>query len=294
MGVSKSVFKNRQRQDIVIKTYTIGKTSVAQVSFRWKQLLYWPLISSLVRSQGRVILSISPKRYRYITRWLLTGLAIALMLAWNWKLVLATGAGVGLMLLVYLMQGWNWQQHWLHWQQFLSSSDGKLTIAVGSGGFAALCTYVATSIWAESENRWLATGTILQGFGTLLTFGLLSWHTIIHRERIQESQLDLWVRDLTDSDPLQRLMAVRKLSYLLNQHRLNSTHQEQVIEYFQLMLSREQEPTIREALLDSLSQWKKNPSKHLKAQPLQIGVKLNNHSNYSVAKQQKKIEYVDN
>ncbi|WP_245602702.1 ATP synthase subunit I [Gloeothece verrucosa] len=247
----------------------------------------------MIRRQGRVLLSICAKRYRYLSRWLLTGLALALMLAWNWKLVLTTGAGVGLMLQVYVMQGWNWQRYWLDWQQFLKGSDGKLTVAVGSGGFAALCTYVATTIWAESENRWLATGTILQGLATLLTFGLLCWHIVTYQEQLQESQLDLWVRDLTDSDPLKRLMAVRKLSSLLHQHRLNSTRQEQVIEYFQLMLSREQESTIREALLDSLCQGEIKPLRNFN-QPLQIGTKLNSDSDYSAAKQAAKIEYIEN
>ncbi|ACK72173.1 conserved hypothetical protein [Gloeothece citriformis PCC 7424] len=267
---------------------------MAQVSFRWKQVPFWLLILSLIRNQGRMAFSISRKKYRYLSRWLFTGLAIALMFAWNWKLVLATGIGVGLMLLIYLMQGWNWQRYWLYWQQFLSGSDGKLTVAVGSGGFAALCTYVATSIWTESENRWLATGTILQGLGTLLTFGLLCWHIITQRERQKESEFDLWITDLTDSDPLKRLIAVRKLSQLVNQHRLNEIYTEQIIEYFQLMLLQEQEPTVKEALLNNLSQWQKNSSTPDKAQPLKIPLNLNSKAQYSVVKPQEKVNYIDN
>jgi len=174
------------------------------------------------------------------------------MILWNWKLVLATVAGVGLMVLVYLVQGWNWQVHWYHWRRFFTGSNGQLGIAVGSGGIGALSTYIAASIWADSENRWLATSTILQGFGTLIIILLLLWHILTIRANRNEYQFEELLQDLTAQEPLKRLIAVRQLTHLVNNSGL-SRHE--LLEYFRLMLSQEQEPVIREAVLHSLQTW---------------------------------------
>jgi hypothetical protein len=105
-------------------------------------------------------------------RWSLASFGTVLMLSWNWKLVMATAAGMGSMGLVYLALGENWQRYWLLWQGFFKGSQGKLTLAVGSGSLAALSTYIAAELWADTDNRWLATGMIAEGVGTLLTLGL--------------------------------------------------------------------------------------------------------------------------
>lgn len=156
------------------------------------------------------------------------------------------------MVLVYLVQGGNWQVHWYHWRRFLTGSNRQLGIAVGSGGIGALSTYIAASIWADSENRWLATSTILQGFGTLIIILLLLWHILTIRANRDEYQLEELLQDLTAQEPLKRLIAVRQLTHLVNNSGL-SRHE--LLEYFRLMLSQEQEPVIREAVLDGLQTW---------------------------------------
>jgi hypothetical protein len=219
--------------------------------------------------------ALTSKKALYLSRWLLLGLGGVWMIAWNWQLVLATGSGVTLMLLVYLMQGWNWQPYWLNLRQFLQGFSGKLTIAVGSGSFAALSTYVATSIWADSENRWLATGTILQGLGTLLTLALLVWNLLINQEKHQETQFEQLVNDLTDVDSLKRLIAIRRLSSLKEKGYLGSIHQQQLREYLGLMLIKEQEARVKDAILDSLGQI---PPISPKSQPLPILTHANQKS----------------
>jgi hypothetical protein len=189
---------------------------------------------------------------------MLTSFAVTIALAWNWKLVLATGLGVGFMLLVYSMQGWNWQAYLSHWRQFFTGSQGKLTVAVGSGSLAALGTYIAASIWADSENRWLATGTILQGFGTIFTLLLLGWHIVRDRTGQDEVRFELFLQDLTATDSLKRLIAVQQLSTLANKPRLRQVYQPQLVEYFSVMLSREEDAIVREAILRSLQKWGQN------------------------------------
>ncbi len=230
------------------------------------------LYISLNKVRRTIVIGLTQKKWRILAGWLLLGFGIVLMIAWNWKLVIATGAGVGLMLLIYRLLTENWQGSLFSWQKFLNSSDGKLTLAAGGGGFAALLTYLGAAIWAESENRWLATGIIFQGLGTIVTLGLLFWQVIYNQKHRDDSLFEQWLQDLTNKEPLKRLIAVRQLDNLVSKKLLNSSCRHQVVEYFNLLLMQEKEPLIREALLNSLSQCSEN-FKALEVNiPLQIPV----------------------
>ncbi|MEA5510296.1 hypothetical protein VB715_11030 [Crocosphaera sp. UHCC 0190] len=221
-----------------------------QVSFRSKQVPHFLSDSSLTRFKSGVINLLTQKKLYKIGRWLLGSTGATLMLAWNWKLVLATTTGIGLMVFMYQLQEWNWQRRWYHWREFVKSSQGKLAIAVGSGSLAVMGSYIAISLWSEAQNRWLATGLILQGLGTLLTLGLLGWQIFYVQIKNQENQYHQWISALTDADALKRLIAVRNLSNLLEKQQLNSTQIRQLWEYFSLMLSKESELMVRQAILD--------------------------------------------
>jgi flagellar basal body-associated protein FliL len=187
------------------------------------------------------------------------------------------------MFLVYILQGWNWRDYWLHWRQFWGGSSGKLTIAVGSGSFAALSTYVAASIWANSENRWLATGAILQGLGTLLTLALLGWSLLSSQQKKQESQFEQLIRDLTVADPLKRLIAVRQLSALAEKGYLSPTDQSHLKDYLNMMIVQEQEDRVKKAILEALAK-KDKMDPH--SQPLPL---LTNFSHPAVIKEKEMI-----
>jgi hypothetical protein len=196
------------------------------------------------------------------------------MLFWNWKLLLATGAGVFVMLLVYLMQEWDWQLYWSSLRRFFSGSNRQLTIAVGSGGIATFSTYMAVSIWVDSDSSWIAAGAILQGFGTLATLILLVWQIISRQASRDEVNRDQMLRDLTDADPLKRLLAVRQLTRWVTDHRLHPSVRRVVAECFRLMLSREEEAVIRDAVLDGLQVLDDKQMFGKGAQPLQIPIDL--------------------
>ncbi len=248
---------------------------MSQMSFWQKQILY-PMHKIPIPKVKRRLKKLFAKRQAIGNGigWVLGAIALFAMLMWNWKLVIATASGVGLMVLVYVMQGWNWQSRWSHWRQFYKGSQGKLTIAVGSGSLATISTYIAASIWADSENRWLATGSILQGLGTLLTLVLMLWHLISHQDKGDEGQFDQLLGDLTHKEPLKRLIAVRQLSKLSKRSRFSQKYQRQLLEYFRLMLARESEPLIQEAILESLQRWDRSllPLNIQQQQPLNIPI----------------------
>lgn len=179
------------------------------------------------------------------------GVAVS-MLLWNWKLLLATGAGIAIMLAMYLMQQWDWQRICQQWRQWFNGTNRSLAIAVGTGGITSLFTYMAVSIWVASENQWMATGAILQGMGIVATFILLVWHIVTHQSSQQEISLNSLIVNLTDADPLKRLISVRQLSSLVRNNHCEKEQKRAIADYFNLMWSRETEPLVREALLEGL------------------------------------------
>lgn len=156
------------------------------------------------------------------------------------------------MSLCYLVQNSHWQKYCQKWRNFLVGSNRQLALAVGVGASGAFSTYLATSVWTDAENRWLATSNILQGLVSLATLALLIWSSRSHKANSQESKLDSLLEDLSHHEHLKRLVAIRQLTRLLINHRLSSAYYYQTVEYFQLMLSEPQPPVIKNALLESL------------------------------------------
>ena len=193
----------------------------------------------------------SQKVFPIITRGLLF-LGIIVFWCWNWKLLLATVVGIGLMLVVYLTHSRHWQQYWRICKGLFTGYNRKLALAVTSGGIGAFITYMIASIWADTENRWLATGSILQGLGTLVTLFLLGWHFWDEKNQKPEARFNELSQDLTDPDPLKRLMAIRQLTLLVSDMKLSQKYYGWLIEYYRMMLSQPQENLVREALLDGL------------------------------------------
>ncbi|MEH2283419.1 MAG: armadillo-type fold-containing protein [Nostoc sp.] len=174
------------------------------------------------------------------------------MLLWNWKLLLALLIGIGVMVLVYSMQEWDWQLRWSKIRKFLNSSNRRLALAVISGGLATVSTYMAAAIWVDSQSPWIAAGAIVQGVGTLLTLILLGWQIVNFYENREEDHLDQLLVNLTEKDPLKRLIALRQLTKFISRKRVDSSVEQDVVECLQLLLSREEEVVVREAAFKSL------------------------------------------
>ena len=195
---------------------------------------------------------VKDKQIRKLSGWLCCLVFVALLWVLNWKLFLATFAGIGLMSLCYLLQNPYWQRYCQQWQRFLVGFNRQLVFAVGSGATGAFCTYLAASVWANAENQWLATGFILQGLVSLTTLLVLLRFLGHKKENTAEAKLERLLEDLSHSNSLKRLVAVRQLTRLLISNRFASDLYSQSIEYFYLMLSEPQLPVVKSALLESL------------------------------------------
>jgi hypothetical protein len=224
---------------------------VAQASSWWQQVVTQIKGSPLTKSKLKILRRLHLHRLTP-PGWLLGVSFVTAMLLWNWQLLLATAAGVSVMLLVYFMQKWDWQVHWSSLRRLFSGTNRQLTVAVGSGGIAAFSTFMAVSVWTELKSPWMAAGAILQGFGTLATVGLLLWQSTHRQINRQEVRLNQMLAHLTDSDPLKRLIAVRQLSKSYQNRELDPEARRTVADYFCLMLSRESEPVVRDGILEGL------------------------------------------
>jgi hypothetical protein len=182
------------------------------------------------------------------------GVGTLLLMLWDAKLVFSTGAGIGTMVLLYLLQDQQWRKEKLPelnqklQHQLEGINQPFLWSAIGGGG-AAFLSYLAIAAWAETDSHWLATGILIQG---LLTCGVLglgirqSWRS--KAEDIETLEFSHWVEKLSHEDPVARLLAVRQLTATVP----SLTQQKELLEYFQLMVSHEPESLVREAVWQAL------------------------------------------
>ena len=211
-----------------------------------KKLSGWQQFLRLLRSQ------LKDRDWKKISRWLVITIAIVSLWCWNWQIFLAIAVGIALMAASFSVQNRNWQKHWQKWQRFLLGSNGRLAIAAFSGGMGGFSTYLAANIWTDSENPWLATGSILEGFGSLLTLGVLGWYVWQNNRHSTEIRIEKLLLDLSDREPVKRLVAIRQLTRLVGRDRLASDYYGEVVECYRLLLSQPQPPAIRKALLEGL------------------------------------------
>jgi hypothetical protein len=224
---------------------------VAQASSQWRNLVSLVQNSPLAEIDLRDLKHVSWQRWSAPGGWLLfTGGTIGLLF-WNGRLVVATGAGVAVMLLVYLMQDGNWKAPWADLRKFLQGWNRQFLLAVASGGAATFGTYLAASLWAEVGSPWIATGMLLQQAATMGAVGLLIWQMMGKQPDRPITRLNQILDDLTDADPLKRLIAVRRMSEVLKKQP-DRAQQRQLADYLRVMLSREEEPIVRDAVLEGL------------------------------------------
>jgi len=203
--------------------------------------------------------------------WFLGLITIGSMGFWDWKLLLATLSGGGAMLLAYRMQRWNWQQFWLSIHRSLKKTQWQFTLAAGSGGIAALTAYLAAAAWSDSTSPWVGATVILQSCGTLTVLGLLLWQAIHRQSHHTEFTLDQDIRNLTETDVLKRLIAVRQLARSVSQRQLEPAQVSTVGECFRLMVSQETESVVKEALLDGLQALSDAESTFRSPRPIALG-----------------------
>ena len=191
----------------------------------------------------------SGRKSQIISKGLLV-LGVASLWCWNWQLLLASAISISLMWLTYKVPSQQWRKLWQTGITLVNGRNSKLVFAVGSGSLGGFVTYMMSAIWVDTENHWLATGSILQGFATLIVLILVGWQ--VSTGDRNAVKFDRALQDLTAAEALKRLIAVRQLTNLVRKKALDREQKMQLIEYFHFMLSTSQESIIQEALLDGL------------------------------------------
>ena len=194
--------------------------------------------------------------------WVAIGTGALALFYWNGRLFVATGAGIGVMVLVYLMHDWKPTVNLAALRKTLDGWNQPFLVAAGAGTIATFTTYLAASVWADAQSHWIASGAILQSMGTLAVLLLLITQRLNRQERKQRIPYHKLVADLVNDDPLKRLIAVRQLtdavSVLADEPGdrragvAKKPTRREIADYFRLMLQREEEPIIRDALYDGL------------------------------------------
>lgn len=232
-----------------------------------KTLYSWDRLILLFLAQARVpqkeIVQVSlKKKFRLLNRGLLL-LALASLWWWNWQLLFSTSIGIGLMWLTYKVPPRQWRKLG---QKLMSASsftfnenasfarhNRKLVFTVIGGSLGGAIAYMTTAIWANAENHWLAVGSILQGFGTLILLILVAWQINRTATHSHNAKFERLLGDLTAPETLKRLIAIRQLTNLAQHKALEREQKLQLMEYFHFMLTETQEVTLQEALFDGLA-----------------------------------------
>lgn len=223
---------------------------MAKALSRWQQLINQiPDLSPTLQLKTVKRLS---RRYRRSGGSVLVVSVVVAMLICNWRLMVATGSGLFVMTLVYLLQESEWKIPTAELRQLFTGQNRLIATTVTSGALAALSSYLALAIWAESPNPVLATGAILQGLGTMAVLVLLVWQLVGTKDDQQEAHFNELVMSLTNVDPLKRLIAVQQLTRKLKYQTGDKTDRQTIVECFRLMMTTETEPVVREAILDGL------------------------------------------
>jgi hypothetical protein len=234
------------------------------------------LTNRLLKQLPDALPSFLQKRYKRLMNraiaakgWIGGGVGLLLLWVWAWQWVLSIAIGLAVIVGVYLGQQRQLKLSWRGWHKLWSRSNRSATVAVLAGILAWGSTYLATAVWLETDRPWLATSVLLEGGGILAILALLLWQLLQQPDR-SEAQFQALLADLSDADPLKRLIAVRQLTQSLlgriANHSALPISPLHLAEYFRLMLDRETEPLVCRALVDSLQALQ--PSRQLAATQL--------------------------
>lgn len=183
-----------------------------------------------------------------------------LLVLWNAPLVISTGAGMGTMVLMYLLQDEEWRRKLPEVNEQVKmqveSWNRPFVWSAVAGGSAAFLTYLALSAWLETDSHWLATGILVQGVMTAGILGLGARQAIGGskarsldlNDESKGNTVDLvsWVQMLSHEDATARLLAVREMTAIGLGASL--VEKKQVLEYLQLFLGQESEEIVRDAV----------------------------------------------
>lgn len=228
------------RKEISVRTRSSG----------WERIL----ISVFSRSQ-RIKKSQQKISSRQLSSILIKGLSLLVLASlwyWNWQILISAGTGLGLMRIVYGGTSPRLQKSWRTLSNVLVGYNRKLAFTLSSGILGGLFTYLATTVWVETGNPWLAFSSILQGLVSLTTLTLLGWYIKKETSHRQHNRFGDLLAELSSQDDLKCLIAINQLTEMVKEGKLHHERRTQLITYFQFMLGQSQDSTIQDSLLDGL------------------------------------------
>ncbi|GBO54078.1 hypothetical protein APA_2026 [Pseudanabaena sp. lw0831] len=184
--------------------------------------------------------------------WALLAIFLVMLLLWNWQLIAATSAGIFAMIAVYMMQDWNWNAILWRIQKFLQSPYRLLPLSVASGTVTVFLTYMVLAVWSDQENHWLASANILQLGATLGILVLLVRQAFRQWLKRQQDNFDQLIAQLAVNDDLARLIAIKQINQYVQDNQLPVAQERAIVDYCQILLNRETETTMREAIFETL------------------------------------------
>ncbi len=216
----------------------------------------------IVHNFKTVIQQANLERFQQPSRWFLAGLGYMLLVAWNERLILSLTAGLISMVAAFQIQQGQWRLPSVNWQQFFDVQRHPLRLALVAGAAVMLTTYVALSIDLESGQTWISMGWLLQSglIGVLLLTILqaANGNRLLGNSWLDASdestQIDLLLDHLRHDDPLQRLIAARRLLQLVDQLPTDQEYAPQVSlrshirDCFQIVQQQETDPIVLQAL----------------------------------------------
>lgn len=200
---------------------------------------------------------------------LLVGVGLLLLWVWLWQWLLSIAIGLAVTAGIYLAQQGQLRWPRTYWRRLWKPTNRSLTLSCLAGGLALAYTYLATAVWLESDQHWLVTSILLEGLGIVAIGGWLLWRWQTSVQEAGSTQAEVgqsWLLALSHPDPLQRLIAVRQLTRQASAAQSPLMTATELADCFRLMLDREPEVVVRQALIESLQML--SPTRQLEATSL--------------------------
>jgi hypothetical protein len=189
--------------------------------------------------------------------------AFILLLFLSWKLLLILAIGLLVTGLTYTVQ-----THPTQWRSRLSKLTAPwLKTAVGRAIVLGVASSLGVAgllwVWMATGRLWIAASFLLQG-GMALGLFSLGWQrhpipqsTSTHRSNPDQAW-ERYSRDLAHSNPMRRLIAIRRLQSQAIAHPLSALQWRELEDYCRMMLSQESDPLLRLAIQDVLESTSPN------------------------------------
>ncbi len=178
-------------------------------------------------------------------------LCIGLLIAWNGRLALSLLMGGGVMLVAQLWQSHQDSGRRTQVQRWLSILQNPVVLAVSSGVGVTLLTYLATSVWMESAQHWLALELLIQGVMIMAVLSLMIGNRVQMQRFQRQTTLEQALSDIASTSSLKRLAGLYQIRSLLK-NGSDVEDRQLITSYLKIALEQETELAVRNAFIETV------------------------------------------